>query len=510
MRSHSVVDIHPRRVVGPGRAVPPYFPDLNLDQVIGAVLAGREEYDLTPLFATPVQDVATVVYRQQAFRDLDGTDLFGDVRAFADSMRAARRYLAEAAKSAYAHQSERWLLDASVIYCGAVTRLAADLARTAPASPAFQAIGEHLSRLVESDGFRTLVHDAGEAKRVLAGVRYCVHVKGDVVQVSTFDGQDDLSAEVVQTFRRFAQDEAPFPRKLPAEGSGMDKVEARILELVARLHPAAFARLDAFAVRHQAFLDEVVVTFDREVQFYVAYLEHAETFRAAGLPFCYPDVSEDTKEVRARQGYDLALAGQLLTGQAAVVTNDFDLRNPERTMVVTGPNQGGKTTFARMFGQLHHLASIGCPVPASEARLLLFDRIFTHFERQEDLRTHSGKLQEELVRIHAILQQATPRSIIVLNEIFTSTTVEDAVLLGSRVLERVVALDCLCVCVTFVDEWSTLDPTIVSMVSSIDPGDPAVRTFQVIRRPADGLAYAATLAERYGLTYERMKERIAS
>jgi DNA mismatch repair protein MutS len=231
----------------------------------------------------------------------------------------------------------------------------------------------------------------------------------------------------------------------------------------------------------------------------------------AGLCFCHPLVDELCKDVRADATFDLALARKLTaTHPGTVVCNDLSLIEPERIIVISGPNNGGKTTFARTFGQLHYLAELGVPVPGRSTRLFLFDRLFTHFEQAEAPENSRGKLQDDLVRIHTILDAATGRSIIIMNELFTSTTLQDAVFLGTKIIRAIVDLDLLCVYVTFVDELAALGDTTVSMVSTVEPGDPTTRTHKIVRRPADGNAQAIAIAERFGLAYPRLKERLAS
>ena len=487
---------------------PEFFGDLNLDQIVGAVIAGRAEYRLAPFFHTLLGSVDAIAYRHEVMRDLRRSDVRGCVTSFADEMRSMRAHLAQSNKLYYAHQRKSWWFDATRIYAGAVRRLVEDLDATSPRSRGLLAFREHVREYAASAAFTRLVDDARTVRGLLGTVSYCMHIAGNRVTVTRYDGETDYGDEVVGTFEKFKRGEVKSYRAKFPHYAEMNHVEAQVLDLVARLYPDVFAAMDRYRERHRDYLAPSVAAFDREIQFYLAYLEHIERLEAAGLAFCFPEVSDGSKEVFARDTFDLALADKLVIEEKPIVGNDLHLADPERIFVVSGPNQGGKTTFARAFGQLHYLARLGLPVPGSSARTFLFDRMFSHFERGENLRDLHGKLQDDLVRIHAILQAATPRSVLVINEIFNSTALDDAVWLGTKVLERVIRLDLLCVCVTFLDELASLGASTVSMASTVDPDDPAIRTYKVERRPADGLAYALAVAEKHRLTYDTLRERV--
>jgi DNA mismatch repair protein MutS len=508
MNFHSILFERKQDQIEEVAEIPPFFTDLNLDQIVDAVTLGAQEYNLKPLFYTSLKDIDTIYYRQEIGKDLENGMLLINIRTFAKKLRLMRRYLGLVDKLDYKRHKQGWYLEAVIIYCEAVSGLKEDLSQAELKSRGLLAFREFLESYVTSDQFTSLQEVATQIKRDLSSVKYCVIIKGGNVKVRRYESETDYTREVEAVFEKFKRGAVKdYTAKLQA-GSGMNHVEAQILNLVARLFPDIFLSLDDFCTQYRNFLDETIRVFDREIQFYVTYQEFIAKIKQAGLAFCYPRVSKSDKEVCNVDGFDLALANKCIIEKTSIIWNDFYLRDQERILVVSGPNQGGKTTFARAFGQLHFLASLGCPVPGREAKLYLFDNLFTHFETEEDIRNLRGKLQDDLFRIHTILEHATSDSIIIMNEIFTSTALKDAVFLGKKIIERIIKLDMLCVCVSFIDELASMSEKTVSMVSTVVPENPALRTYKIIRKPADGLAYAVSISEKYHLTYDSLKERI--
>ena len=100
-------------------------------------------------------------------------------------------------------------------------------------------------------------------------------------------------------------------------------------------------------------------------------------------------------------------------------------------------------------------------------------------------------------------------SVIIVNELFSSTTSLDAYVMGKRILEYFASLDCIVLYVTHIYELSSINHKVVSLTASVDLSvSKATRTYKILRKPADGFAYAHSIAEKYHLTYKEIKERI--
>ncbi|WP_052295959.1 MutS-related protein [Pseudothermotoga thermarum] len=397
------------------------------------------------------------------------------------------------------------MLDCAETYCKEVLNLTDYLTKRSLKSQGLKAFAEYLFCYTNSELFNGLLEYVQKLRKDFSKVEYCMFIKNGTIRVRKYEGESDLSNQILALFERFRQGDVKDYRQKLTENPAAAHVEAAVLEMLSKLYKEVFSSLYDFCEKYLNFPDPAITRFAREIQFYLSWLDLIQPLKDAGLPFCYPKVSESTEHLYGYDVFDLALAFSKVD---STVPNDFVLNYPERIIVITGPNQGGKTTFARAFGQIHWLMSIGVCVPGTDAKLYLFDNLFTHFPREEDVSNLTGRLQDELLRLREILEKATSKSIVVINEIFTSTTLSDALALGELMMDHILYIGSIAVVVTFLDELATRSSEVVSMVATVRDDDPSQRTYKILRKPPDGLAYAIHIAEKYGLTYEKLSRRL--
>jgi len=273
-----------------------------------------------------------------------------------------------------------------------------------------------------------------------------------------------------------------------------------IADTLKKEHPDAFQRLQRAAEAAGAVPEPWILAFTREIRFYFGYLEIMRAVRAKGLPFAYPVLTgRDT--VRVEGAYDLDLA----LHQEAVVTNACGLSAAERGIVITGANHSGKTTFLRALGQTAVLAALGLPVPCARAELPLFEGFYSHFSDAEEGEAQQGRLKEELVKLKPILRSAGTGSLVLLNEMFSSTTAQDAQAMAARVIGCLTGGGARVLCVTHT--LGEMPEGMVSMVAQVAP-DTHERLYRVVRAPAETHAHVDALIAKYRLDEQAIKERI--
>jgi hypothetical protein len=488
--------------------MPDYFTDLNLDQIFQEILSEKEEYRLEAFYYNSLNDTAAINYRLEVMKELECEDLLSCMCSFSRSMKKAREYMGFSQDIHNRQQSQKWHLDSVYQYCKAVRDLSSFLKSRTLESKGLILFRQWLDDYTGTKGFSNLAANAIALYEEFLTIKYSLQIERDRIIVNPDESENNYSASLIKIFEKI--NESVFDYKISFfTGLEMCRLESCLLEILQRTNTGTFSKLDCFCREYGDFLEPVLVNFDREIQFYISYIEFIGKLKRKGFQFAFPRIS-DRKSHDIAAGYDLALAFKLSHSSREIISSDFLLGSDERIAILTGPNQGGKTTYARALGQILHLSSIGCPVPCQKADIFLFDRIFTHFSEEEASGSQNGSLKEELVRLSHIAEKATENSVVIINELFATTTTFDAYTMGKKILEYFIRLDCFCLYVTHIYELAQISRKAVSYTAAADIGKKEARTYRIVRKPADGQAYANTIVEKYRLNYKEIKERITT
>lgn len=168
-----------------------------------------------------------------------------------------------------------------------------------------------------------------------------------------------------------------------------------------------------------------------ELGFYIGCLNLANALDVKGQGVCYPQPAPLNERRHTFEGlYDICLSLRL---QTAIVPNDVDADGAD-LVVVTGANDGGKSTFLRSIGLAQMMMQAGMVVGATTFRANVCESQFAHYKREEDASMTSGKFDEELVRMNDIADHVRTNSIVLFNESFASTNERE----GSEVARQII------------------------------------------------------------------------
>ncbi|BCX05680.1 MAG: hypothetical protein KatS3mg053_3618 [Candidatus Roseilinea sp.] len=278
--------------------------------------------------------------------------------------------------------------------------------------------------------------------------------------------------------------------------------------------------------RYARLSGQFLVSLEGEIAFYLGAVQLVRRIEAAGLPMCRPEIlPREARTCQVRDLFNLNLALRMLAREPGaelrerVVLNDARFDDEARIFVLTGPNQGGKTTYIQAIGLTHVLAQAGLPVPGRRACISPADAIFTHFAAEERPELESGRLGEEARRLGEIFTHATRHSLVLLNESLSSTSPDESLYLARDVVRGLRLLGARAIFATHLHGLAAAaeqinaetpgDSRVASLIAQTlarDGGDEAgVRTYKITPGPPQGMSYARDIARKYGISFEQIE-----
>lgn len=300
--------------------------------------------------------------------------------------------------------------------------------------------------------------------------------------------------------------------------TGQDRLSDSMKQVVTEIMDRVVRNLKDVLQKHINVNGYAFISLMPEIIFYIRWAELIDKIQAKGLPLCKAEVLPvDKREIYAEGIYNLKLAIKAVNGEELdIITNEITFDdNTGRIFILTGPNRGGKTTITQALGLAVLMAQCGIYVPCSKFALSPCDNIYTHFPADENETVDLGRLGEESKRLSEIFEKATDKSLLLLNESLATTNVTEGVYIATDVIKAMRYLGVRCIFNTHMHELGANAgkmnnevegaSKIESMVTGVENGE---RSFKVYINPPQGLSYAKDIAEKYGVTFDKIKRTI--
>ena len=521
----------------PGAGAPAARPRLDRQAAADLGLAAlREQFGLPEEFLYELcQDVATIHYRQGVLADVLGSPPLREVlREVRPMLRELAFFTTTRKEQSAPLQQAVWRLGELETYVACLQRLADAAQLPNLESDGLQALLGFVRRRQADPVYQRLLQElpalrGGLKRRASVSIGINLDDQLRPSEATLLAVHEEKFAERPLLSRIFGA-ASPFQpvasiKRVAAMGTLFGDLD-RILGAVARPLAKALGQYVRLQVQD-------LLSLEREIAFYLGTAQLYERLRARGLPICRPRLAPAAeRRLQARRLYNVNLAlGTSEERAGSIVGNDLVMDAGGRILVLTGPNQGGKTTFTRAAGLLQVLVQAGLYAPAESATVSPADLVGTHFPVDEPGHAEGGRLAEEARRLAALFAAASERSLILMNESLASTSPSESLYLAQDVVRGLRLLGARAVFATHLHELGERVDAInretegssrlVSMVAEIESGaagsggndgtnaNGAVRrTYRIRPGPPVGLSYARDIARRYGISFEDLRAQL--
>lgn len=266
------------------------------------------------------------------------------------------------------------------------------------------------------------------------------------------------------------------------------------------IYPELWKELSALYGRYSSFLDRSIIKYADEIEFYLSIFELIQKTRSMGMPCCFARIC-DNSSVRIMSAYDITLISKECDN---IIPNDVIFNEDDPFFFLSGANGGGKTTYLRTCGVAVLFSLLGCPVSAVSCELCMLDSIGTHFPRDERFDT-DGRFLDEQKRVDALLSNIGNKSLVLLNETYSTTNEKKAAKMTVQLAKKLYADRQFGVYVTH--QKSVLKEDIPLLSCIVDKDDENKRTYKIKRIDRIGSSHAEDVLRKYALTHKDLTER---
>ena len=483
-------------------------------------------------------DPAVIAYRNQTFSDLLNNpsllDTLHRLVPVLQDITELRRLESDSSEDDTASYLSSMTEIELYITCVDILHKGMSEVKTNLRGTAFKRLCDCVIELAESDYYRELnqklselTRRVREIKSVTIGVNLDAQLRPAQAGVLSINAQPFKSGEVLEKILRlnFKDDEYTCIASLVPFGKKQTDNQKTALSLafnsaIGEVYKSSLRSWKKIVQTYVLENTDFLLGLMPEIEFVVKGTQLQQQLLNKGCPLCAPTLRPMEDNIfRATELYNPAVALKLRDGEDVVPNDIYFDETPENAMiyVLTGPNRGGKSVITCAIGLCQSMLQLGMYLPAKCCEISPADGIFTHFPTGADDTIDKGRLGEECARLGEIFDAVTAHSLVLLDESLSSTGSFEASYIAAEVLAGLSQAGCRCLFSTHLHELAQeIDRIneesarnggvkIDTLVAGIEEGK---RSFRIIRAKPDGKSYARDIAERYGLTYKNILEKI--